>query len=58
MTSPPRPGSGGPAVAAVAKMEPLLEGVVLSDAVRRKMARDEAYRATPDAVMRRTVTSS
>lgn len=32
-----------------------LEGVVLSDAERRKLARDQAYRATPDAFLERAV---
>lgn len=32
-----------------------LEGVVLSDAERRKLARDQAYRATPDAFLERAM---
>jgi hypothetical protein len=36
-----------------AEPEPALEGVVLSPAEARKKARDEAYRATPDAIMLR-----
>ncbi len=32
-----------------------LEGVVLDAATARKLARDEAYRATPDAIMLRAM---
>ena len=35
--------------------EPVLVGVVLDPATARKRARDEAYRATPDAVMMRAI---
>ena len=33
--------------------EPALEGVVIDAAAARKRARDEVYRATPDAIMLR-----
>ena len=33
--------------------EPVLVGVVVDAAAARKRARDEAYRATPDAIMLR-----
>lgn len=42
ITAPPEPGP-----------EPALEGVVLDAAAARKLARDEAFRASPDAVMMR-----
>lgn len=43
----------GPDAAAEPAPEPVLEGVVLSDAERRKAARDEAFRASSDGVMMR-----
>ena len=37
--------------------EPALEGVILDPVAARKRARDEAFRAHPDAIMMRAISS-
>jgi hypothetical protein len=46
-----------PPVRARPEPEPVLEGVVLTDAERRKAARDEAVRAHPDMAWMRSLSA-
>ncbi len=55
VTAMPEPPRRPAITAAQPEPEPVLTGVVLDPVAARKRARDEAYRATPDAIMLRLI---